>query len=369
MDNRLQTLADRLVNYSCAVQPGEKVLITVIGHEVAPLLRQLIQAVYQAGGLPYMDLQDSSITREILLSCTEGQLAFFAENELRRMQGMDAYIGVRGASNAYELADVPVDKLRLYNEMTNAPLRYRVDHTKWVVLRYPNPAMAQMAGMSLSGFEDFYFNVCNLDYGKMAAAMEHLKEVMEQTDQVRIEGPGTELTFSIKGIPTVPCAGKRNIPDGEIFTAPVRDSVNGYIKYNTPSLHEGFIYSDVRLEFKDGKIVKASANDNARINAVLDIDEGARYIGEFAFGVNPYIVKPMNDTLFDEKIMGSFHFTPGNAYEDAPNGVASKLHWDLVCLQTEEYGGGRVYFDGELIRENGLFVPERLHCLNPENLK
>ena len=368
MDDRILTLADRLVNYSCNVLPGEKVLVTGIGHEVYPLLKQVVKAVYKAGGQAFVDLQEPAVTREIMLSCMEDQLAFFSELEMHRMKGMDAYIGIRGAGNAYELSDVPLEKQQLYARMTNEVQRQRVDHTKWVVLRYPNASMAQMAGMSLSRFEDFYYSVCNLDYGKMEVAMSGLKRLMEETDRVRITGPGTDLRFSIKGIAAVPCSGRRNIPDGEVFTAPVRDSVNGHITFNTPSLHEGFVYRDIRLDFADGQIIQASCNDTARLNQVLDIDEGARYIGEFSIGVNPYIISPMMDTLFDEKIMGSFHFTPGSCYEDADNGNQSKLHWDLVCIQTEAYGGGKIYFDDTLIREDGLFVTDQLLCLNPDRL-
>ncbi|MCL1912490.1 MAG: aminopeptidase [Eubacteriaceae bacterium] len=369
MDNRISFLAERLVNYSCALKQGEKVLITGIGQDSNPLIQQLIKETYKAGAYPYVDLQEPSITREIVLSCNEEQLEFFAQVELARMEGMDAYIGIRGASNAYEMSDVPQEKLQLYSNITNKVQAHRVNNTKWVVLRYPNASMSQMAKMSQSQFEDFYFDVCNLDYAKMAVAMESLTALMERTDMVRIAGPGTDFSFSIKGIPAVPCCGRRNIPDGEVYTAPVKDSVNGHVAFNTPSLKDGFIYSDIYLEFENGIIVKASGNDNERINEVLDIDEGARYIGEFALGVNPYITVPMADTLFDEKIMGSFHFTPGNAYALAFNGNVSKLHWDLVCIQTPEYGGGRIYFDDILIRDNGIFVVDELLGLNPENLK
>jgi aminopeptidase len=222
--------------------------------------------------------------------------------------------------------------------------------------------------MSKEAFEDFYFKVCNLDYSKMGQAMESLVEYMNKTDKVRIVGPGTDLTFSIKDIPAIPCAGEMNIPDGEVFTAPVKDSINGKLSYNTPAVYQGYTYENITLEFKDGKIINATANDTERINKVFDTDEGARYVGEFAIGVNPYVVTPMKDTLFDEKIKGSFHFTPGSCYEEAPNGNDSAIHWDLVCIQTPEYGGGEMYFDDVLIRKDGLFVIDELKCLNPENL-
>ena len=229
--------------------------------------------------------------------------------------------------------------------------------------------MAQLAGMNTEEFEDFYFDVCNLDYSKMAKAMEPLVDYMNRTDKVRITGPGTDLTFSIKDIPAVPCCGHMNIPDGEVYSAPVRESVNGKITYNTPSVLQGFTFENVCLEFENGKIVKATANDTERINKIFDTDEGARYVGEFAIGINPYILKPMKDTLFDEKIMGSFHFTPGSCYDDAYNGNHSAIHWDLVCIQTPECGGGSIWFDDVLIRKDGRFVLPELECLNPENLK
>jgi aminopeptidase len=287
------------------------------------------------------------------------------------MDEMDCYIGIRGTDNATELSDVPSEKMGIYEKYYVTPVHHeiRIKKTKWVVLRYPNYSMAQLANTSLENFEDFYFNVCNLDYSKMKNAMESLVKYMERTDKVRIMGPGTDLTFSIKGIPVIPCAGECNIPDGEVYTAPVRDSINGTLSYNTPAVFQGFTYENIKLTFKDGKIIEATANDTERINKVFDTDEGARYVGEFAIGVNPYVLKPMKDTLFDEKIMGSFHFTPGNSYDEAPNGNKSAIHWDLVCIQTPEYGGGEIYFDDVLIRKDGHFVIPELNCLNPENLK
>jgi aminopeptidase len=223
--------------------------------------------------------------------------------------------------------------------------------------------------MSTENFEDFYFDVCNLDYSKMSKAMEPLKEYMEKTDLIRIIGPGTDLEFSIKGMPAIKCDGKMNIPDGELFTAPLKESVNGKITYNTPAVYQGYTYESIFLEFKNGKIINAKANNTEKINKILDTDEGSRYIGEFSFGFNPYIQKPMKDTLFDEKIDGSFHFTPGSAYDECDNGNKSAVHWDLVCIQRLEYGGGEIYFDGKLVRKDGRFIPPALHVLNPENLK
>lgn len=370
VDDRVRILAKNLVNYSCAVKTNEKVLIEVVGLEL-PLVKELVREVYRAGGVPFVTIKDASVERDLLLEATEEQMKSRAKYETARMTEMNAYIGVRSGTNSAELSDVPPEKIELYNKhfWNEVHGNIRVPKTKWVVLRYPSPAMAQLANTSTEAFEDYYFQVCNLDYSKMEAAMDPLAALMEKSDRVRIVGKGTDLTFSIKSLPAVKCTGRRNIPDGEVYTAPVRDSVNGWITYNTPAQYQGFTYENIRLEFKDGKIVKATANDPEKLNKVLDTDAGARYIGEFALGVNPYITKPMKDTLFDEKIAGSIHFTPGSAYERCFNGNKSAIHWDLVYIQTPKYGGGEIYFDDILVRKDGRFVLPELDGLNPENLK
>lgn len=370
MDERNIKLAHNLVNYSVRVQPGEKVYIHYIGEDTTELARQLIKEVYKAKGIPFAHFTDNKVVREILLNCTDEQLKLMAKIDCMEMDEMDCYIGVRGSDNIAELSDVPADRMHAYETLYSTPVHSdrRVAHTKWVVLRYPNASMAQLSNMSLEAFQEYYYNVCNLDYSKMDKAMNSLEKLMNETDRVRITGKGTDLTFSIKGIPAIKCAGEMNIPDGEVYTAPVKDSVNGTISYNTPSVYQGFTYENVTLEFKDGKIIKATANDSERIEKVFNTDEGARYVGEFAIGVNPYILTPMKDILFDEKIMGSIHFTPGCCYDDAPNGNKSSIHWDLVFIQRPEFGGGEIYFDDRLIRKDGRFVVPELECLNPENL-
>lgn len=369
-DLRIGKLAQILVEHSCRVQKGERVLIDVFGSD-RELAKELVSAVYKAGGYPYVQLNDQAVTRAMLLGTSEEHLETLSNQAAAFMKEMDCYIGIRGSENVSELSDVPDDKQRLYARLFNHRVHseIRVKKTKWVVLRFPNAAMAQLANMSTEAFEDFYFQVCNVDYDKMADAMEPLVKRMEQANEVHIVGPGTDLTFSIKDIPVIKCAGENNVPDGEVFTAPVRDSVNGVITFNTPTVYQGTSFENVRLEFKDGKIIHATANNTERLNQILDSDEGARFIGEFSIGVNPFISHPMKDILFDEKINGSFHFTPGQAYEEADNGNRSSIHWDMVNIQRADYGGGEIYFDGELIRKDGLFVVDDLKPLNPENLK
>ncbi|MEG0773350.1 aminopeptidase [Clostridium sp.] len=369
-DPRIITLAKNLINYSCSLKKGEKVLIEAIGLET-PLVTELVKQAYEVGAIPFVTIKDKEVDRALLMGCTQEQMEMMAKYEAARMSDMDAYIGIRAGNNITEHADVPSENMSTYSKYLWAPVHggIRVPKTRWVVLRYPNYAMAQSANMSTEGFEDFYFNVCNLDYSKMSKAMDSLVNLMERTDKVQIKGEGTDLTFSIKGINAIKCAGELNIPDGEVYTAPVKDSVNGHISYNAPAVYQGYTYENIRLEFESGKIINATANNTEKINSIFNTDDGARYVGEFAIGVNPYILTPMKDTLFDEKIAGSIHFTPGSSYDDAFNGNKSAVHWDLVYIQRPEYGGGEIYFDDVLIRKDGLFVIDELKCLNPENLK
>ena len=369
-DPRLQEMAENITSYAISLQKGEHILIHANGIACEPLVLALIQKAYQCGAKPHVSYQNERILRELLLHVDKEQLDIMAESELARMKKMDAYVGIGATDNATATGDVPAEKMNLYMEHFMTPVHgvERVKNTKWVVLRYPTNSMAQSAGMSLSGFEDFFFKVCNLNYGKMSVAMDNLVKLMESTDKVRITGPGTDLVFSIKGMKAVKCDGRINIPDGEVYTAPLRDSIQGTLSYNCPAVYQGVTYENIRFEFKDGKIIDAQSNNTERINEVLNTDEGARYIGEFAIGVNPFIEHPMKNTLFDEKIKGSFHFTPGRCYDEASNGNLSSIHWDLVAIQTPAYGGGKIFFDDILIREDGFFVHSDLLCLNPDEL-
>lgn len=368
-DSRLDKLADVLTTHSTKVQPGEYVLIE--GFDIPEeMIIALIRTVREAGGIPLVEIKQNRIQRELLRNADEEGLKLIGEYEGYRMKQVQAYIGIRGSQNIAEMSDVPTAGMRAYEKHWLTPVHFdiRVSKTKWVVLRWPSPSMAQSAKMSTEAFEDFYFDVCTLDYSHMEKAISPLKAMMETTDKVHIVGPATDLKFSIKDIPVIPCTGERNIPDGECFTAPVRESVNGVIHFNTPTLYQGTVFNDICLHFENGKIVNASANNSEKLNDILNTDPGARYIGEFAIGFNPYINNPMLDILFDEKIAGSFHFTPGQAYEDADNGVRSSVHWDMVMIQTPEHGGGEISFDGTLIRKDGRFVLPELEGLNPESL-
>lgn len=367
MDIRNEKLAYNLIHHSVKLQKGEKLLIDVIDDGI-DLARFLVKEAYKVGGLPFVNVQNATLNREIIKNAQKEQVEYLKDVELMRMKGMDAYIAIRGSLNINEMSDISGEKMSLYSQIMREVIDRRVNHTKWCVLRYPNPAMAQLSNISTEGFCDFYYKVCTLDYEKMEEAMKNLKTRLENTDKVHIKGPGTDITFSIKDMPAIPCAGECNIPDGEVFTAPLKTSINGTITYNAPTIYQGITFENISLTFKDGKIISATANNTPALNKILDTDEGARYVGEFALGVNPYITFPMKDILFDEKICGSIHLTPGASYTECDNGNKSSIHWDMVLIQTKEYGGGEIYFDDDLIRKDGLFVVDDLLCLNPEAL-
>ena len=367
-DPRYTKLAKLLVNYSCKLKQGERILLDMIDVP-DEFTVELIRAVRAAGATPFVETRHTRVGRELLLGTNATHAADVRDLELARMKKMQAYIAVRGSANATENADVPGGLMQMYSKVIRPVLDYRVNKTRWVVLRWPSPSMAQSAGMSTEAFENLYFDVCTMDYAKMAKAMLPLEKLMKRTDKVHLKGPGTDLTFSINGIGAKKCEGTRNIPDGEVFSCPTKTSANGVIQFNTPTLYSGTKFENVRLELKNGKVVNATANNTKRLNEIFDTDAGARFIGEFAIGFNPYILNPLCDILFDEKIAGSLHFTPGNAYEDCGNGNKSAIHWDMVLIQRPEWGGGEIWFDGKLIRKDGIFVPKELKALNPANLK
>lgn len=371
-DVRISQLAQAILKNSIKLKKGEKIYIEARGLSTMPLMQEMIKEATKMGGVPFYFYNDNSLLKSFLCSAQEEQIKDFAKLHFDLMKKCDAYVAIRGDDDVFELSDVPAEKMRLYTKHYSGTVhQHRVEKLRWAVLRYPNEAFAAMARMSLDRFEDFYFSACLVDYKKMNKAIKPLQKLMEKTDKVRIISPNTDLSFSIKGIGVMGENGSMNFPDGEIFTAPVKTSINGYIQFNTDSVYQGEYFSKIRLEFKDGKIIKAKslANDQ-KLQKILDIDEGSRYMGEFALGLNPYITRPVLDIGVDEKISGSLHMAIGKAFENwQDNGNRSANHWDLVLIQTKEYGGGEIYFDDKLVRKDGLFVLKELEALNPKNLK
>ena len=358
-------MARQLVRHSVSLQRGERILFDLFDVPEAVGLA-LIREARARGAEPFLQLNSNRLLRELWCGATEDQYRVLAKHRLGEMKDMDAYIAVRGSHNISEMGDVPAAKMELVSGHMRKVLNHRVDRTKWCVLRWPHPAMAQQAAMSTEAFEDFYFRVCLLDYQALKPAMRALARLMDRTNEVHIKGPGTDLRFSIAGLSAIPCGGEHNIPDGEVFTAPVKKSVEGVVTHNVPTIYHGVAFDGITLEFEKGKVVnaKAEGGKTKEFNKILDADPGARYIGEFALGLHPEIKEPMRDILFDEKIAGSFHFTPGQAYQEADNGNRSKVHWDMVSIQRPDHGGGEIWFDGKLVRKNGKFLPKSLAKLN-----
>ncbi len=371
LDPRVTGLANLICDHSIKLGTEDRVLVHAFDIP-AEAVAEVVRAVQARGSAVQVRLESNLVKRQILHGLTDATVDLIASTELAEMKEMTAYIALRGGDNYSMNADVPTENMALWQRKYGKPvvLETRVPNTRWVVMRWPSHGMAQQASMSTPAFEDFYFKVCVADYPRMQEACKPLKDLMDATDRVRLVGPGTDLSFSIKGIGCVPCCGEANIPDGECFSCPVRDSVNGVVQYNTVSLYQGTEFKDIRFVVKDGRIVEAEAGANtAKLNEILDTDEGARYFGEWSLGFNPHVLHPMKDTLFDEKIAGSFHLTPGNAYTGpGGNGNKSAIHWDIVLIQRPEYGGGEIWFDDRLIRKDGLFVIPELEGLNPDRL-
>lgn len=371
LDPRVTQLAELLCSHSTKLGPDDNVLIHAFDIP-EDSVAEIVRIAQSRGAKVALRLESNRIRHQLMHGMTVENARLIASVEKYEMEQMTAYIALRGAPNTMEMSDVPRETMRMWSSEYLEPVVFgvRVPKTKWVALRWPTSSMAQAASMSSKAFEDFFFRVCTMDYGKMSIAAKPLADLMNATDMVRITGPGTDFTMSIKDIGAVPCCGEANIPDGECFSAPVKESVNGVVQFNTASLYDGKVFENIRYEIKDGQIIDAQAGAlTQHLNDILDTDAGARYFGEFAIGFNPYVLHPMKDTLFDEKIAGSFHFTPGNAY-DPPggNGNKSGIHWDTVMIQRPEYGGGEIYFDEVLIRKDGLFVLPELLDLNPDRL-
>lgn len=361
--SELEKLSSTIVNYSLKLKQNEKVLITSY-NECTDLILCLIDEISKVGAIPFVRIKNDILNAKLLEITNDERIKILKKMKEEEVNIYDAFINIKYTTNDYEQMNVDRQILNKIGTATLKSNQIRINERKWTLLNYPSHLDAYKAGMNSENYRKFALEVMNLNYEEMNERIRPLKELMEKTDKVRIVSPNTDITFSIKGMPIIPCVGNANIPDGEIYTAPIKESVNGKITYNVKSPYNGFVFENVSFTFKDGKIIEATCNNKEKIDEILNTDEGARYIGEFSLGLNPKVLHPMGDILFDEKIIGSIHFTPGAAYEDAFNGNVSSVHWDLVLIQRQEYGGGEIYFDHTLIRKDGLFVLPELFHLN-----
>ncbi len=365
MKGKIEVLASTIVNHSIKVEKDEKVKIICETMEPMPLVKALVKLINEKGACVSVSFFDPVLNAEVNMGTTDKKIDLLKELEEFEVNKFDSFIRIFCNQGDYVNSIVPDEITKKIGEALKKYRDIRANERKWVLLNYPSKIDSQKAKMSPDEFYDFSFDAMCYDYEQMSKDLEPLKALMEKTDKVRLTGDGTDISFSIKNIPAIPCTGEANIPDGECYTAPVKDSINGVIKYNTPSPYRGNVFHGVTLTFENGKIVNATCDeDDDELNKIFDTDEGARYVGEFSIGTNPMIRYPMGDILFDEKIIGSIHFTPGACYKDAYNGNSSAIHWDMVLIQREDFGGGNIYFDDKLIRENGVFVIDELKHLN-----
>jgi aminopeptidase len=358
-DVRITKLAGLLLDYSIGIKKGDNLYIEWKGQSTLSLISELIAQTVRRGAVPFWFYHDEKLLRPLIEGAGVEQMKTYSSVHCGLMKRAQCYIGINGSDNPFEMASLSLKQSDDFTRYFSKPVHteIRSANTRWCVLRWPSLAMAQMANMSHQEFIEFYFETCLVDYKKMSREMDGLVRIIEKADKVRIVAPDTDLKFSVRGVPVKKCDGHMNIPDGEIFTAPVRESVNGTIRFNAPALHRGMVFTNIKMEFKDGRAVKVTCDgDSKALNSILDIDPGARFIGEFAVGVNPKIKRPMKDGLFDEKIDGSVHFALGSCYDEVPNKNKSAIHWDIILIQTPEWGGGEIYFDGKLVRKDGKFV-------------
>lgn len=364
-DTRMGELGDIIVDYSLTLREGEVVYIENYGAPTG-FMEILVDRIIEIGAVPLISEKNMMVMRRIIRESSENALEIIGNIELLKMKAADAYIGIKAPSNISEYSDIDMRMWENYRTYWWKPVHLdeRINNTKWVTLRWPTPAMAQRAGMSTEALENFYFSACTMDYSTMSRSMDDLVRLLEKTDTVEIKGPGTDIRFSIKDMGIVKADGHMNLPDGEVFTAPVVNSMNGRISFNVPTIHEGVNFDKVSCMFTEGEVTGFSTSNDDRFGEILHANEGARFVGEFALGMNPRITRPINDIIFDEKMAGSLHLALGNAYPEADNGNRCSIHWDLILNQTKSWGGGEIFFDGELIRKDGIFIGEELCPLN-----
>jgi len=353
-DPRIEQLADILVNYSTRVKPGDHVLI-----RSSPLARPLIEAVYRLvvrnGGYPTLQLGFSSLSRIFFEEASEAQLDYLNPIQRFSVEQSNVMIAIDAPENSRELSGIDPVKLQRMSR-TNRPIQEHVmsGKVRWVICNYPTPSLAQDADMSVEDYADFLFGATNIDWRAASARMHRIKERFDAADEVRIVGPDTDITFSIKGRPGVVADGRHNMPDGEVFYAPHEATTRGTISFELPAIYGGREVQGVRLVFQDGKVVEATAAKGEELlHKLLDTDAGARFLGEFGIGCNYGITRYTRDILFDEKIGGSIHLALGRAYPECQGTNQSAIHWDMVKDLRQ---GGRIYLDGELVQEDGRFL-------------
>lgn len=354
MDRRWRQLADILVHYSTGVQPGERVMIAMSELDTYPLARAVYEAVIKAGGYPQIQLLAEELRHAFLQYGNAEQLAWTPEIEAYGMEWADVYFGLRGAYNLYEHADISAERLASNQVAQGQVSTLRWSKTRWCLVRVPNQALAYQAECNLETVEQLFFNACLLDWQREAENWRRMAGRFERGSVVQISGRDTELQFSVAGRHWVVLDGRLNMPDGEIMTAPVVETLHGQIAFESPAIFGGRQIEGLRLEWRDGRLIEATARTNQEyLHTIIESDAGASLIGEFAFGTNPHITRFVRDILLDEKMYGSVHIALGRAYPECGGTNRSAIHWDIVKDLRQE---GDVRIDGIPVLQAG-----RLH--------
>lgn len=353
MDKRWDALASILVNYSIGVKPGDRVLITMMEVETEPLARACYREAVKAGGYPFIEYQSAYLEKDLMLNGSMDQVEWVNEMCLKGMDWADCYIGLRGARNPYEWSGIPGTRLSAHKRSLGRVSAER-NHTRWVLTRVPNEAFAQQSHMPAEDMMDFYFNAALVDWKKEGAALRKVKDLMMSGSSVRVTGRETDITFTTAGRIYAVADGHINMPDGEVYTCPVEESVNGTIYFEFPGAYAGNYIEGIRLTFKDGTLIHSSAETNeGLLKEILGTDEGASTLGEFGIGLNYGITGYCGDILYDEKIGGTIHFAMGRGYPECLGNDRSALHWDIIKDTRKE---GAVYLDGRKVMEKGIWL-------------
>jgi aminopeptidase len=354
MDMRWKEIAEILVNYSTTVQPNERVMIAMLEPETYPLVQAVYEKVISAGAYPQVQFLSETLRHAVMRYGNDDQINWVPEIEAYSMEWADVYFGLRGAHNLYENADISAGVLAANQEAMGKVSTMRWEKTRWCLVRVPNDSFACQSETDLETITDMFFNASLLDWKTESENWHRMADEFEQGKEVRIVGKETDLTFSVTGRKWVVGDGKINIPDGEIFTSPVNQTLNGHIYFEFPGVLSGRLIPAIRLVWENGRLIEASSSTNETyLKNIIATDEGSSLLGEFAFGTNPHINRFCKDILIDEKIGGTIHIALGRAFKECGGLNSSAIHWDIVKDLREE---GTVYIDGRPVLEKGILA-------------
>ena len=353
IDSKIIRLADILTKHSIRIKQGDIIELS-FGTEAVPLALECYKNILRKGAFPVIRCVPSGFSYAYYRNAKEEQLTKTPVIAMFEAQKAAGSISIGAPLNTRELTNIDPKKMAMRSKAVKPVTEVYLKKNNWVICEYPTHSLAQDADMSLEEFSDFVFKATNINYKDLSKKQTKLKKILDKAKEVKILAPDTELTFSLAGRKSIKCDGKRNVPDGEVFIAPVEKSTEGYIAYSYPAIKGGREVDGIRLEFKKGKVVKATATKNEEyLKQMINVDKGAKYLGEFGVGMNYNITKFVKQILFDEKIGGTIHLALGMAYKEGGGKNESAIHWDMI---KDLRHGGSIYIDGKCIQRNGKFT-------------